>query len=672
MASIIPGYEYDIFISYRQKDNKYDGWVTEFVMNLKKELEATVKEEVTVYFDENPDEGIHETYNVDKSLEGKLKCLIFIPIVSQTYCDPKSYAWQNEFLVFNRMTEKDQLGKDIKLNNGNVSGRILPVKIHDIDLEDKALIEYELGNVLRSVDFIYKSSGVNRPLKPDDSRTENQNRTFYRDQINKIANAVKEIIGALKNGNGDHKILDYINSNEKSIAVLPFTDMSPGQNQEYLGDGLAAAIIAALSEMEGLKVIGRTSSFQFKGEKIDLRDIGQKLQVSSILEGSVQKSDNNIRVIAELIKVSDGSHIWSQKYNSEWSNVFAIQDEITSSIVKRLKMTLLENRKNLTEAPPTKNMKAYEMVLLGNYFINRGPAGAKQALEYFQMAIEIDPDYADAYLGLSIGYFFINAKAEMKQALDMAQFLHANEILYHRYLNGYYLVYEWNWEAVREEHEKLLRFSSSGDIAYAWYLAGVYGNFADAIKEMEVFLKNDPLNFDGIRNMASLLILNKQYKDARQNLMKIIDTDPNYATAYERMGYCYYSEGKHEEAIKHYEKSYRLSGNLSPKLEIVIALSHSGKKDEAKQLFEKILIENKSSNQKNFLIGTGTGPGYDTSMAMVYFSFEEPDEAFRWLDTAYEKKEGMLIGLRIDPIFDPFRNDPRFKEICKKMNFPDR
>jgi tetratricopeptide (TPR) repeat protein len=214
MASIIPGYEYDIFISYRQKDNKYDGWVTEFVNNLRKELEATFKEDLSIYIDENPQDGLLETHNVDKSLEGKLKSLIFIPIISQTYCDIKSFAWTHEFCAFNKMAKEDQFGRDIKFSNGNVASRILPVKIHDLDPEDKRLLEKELGGNLRAVEFIYKETGVNRPLKPSDNKYENINKTDYRNQVNKVTNAVKEIIGSLKeplssdsNHSGDHILL---------------------------------------------------------------------------------------------------------------------------------------------------------------------------------------------------------------------------------------------------------------------------------------------------------------------------------------------------------------------------------------------------------------------------------------------------------------------------------
>ncbi|MBL7865869.1 MAG: hypothetical protein JNK10_13390, partial [Cyclobacteriaceae bacterium] len=150
MASIIDGFACDIFISYRQKDNKGDRWVTQFVQALRNELDATLKEEVSIYFDENPHDGLLESHHVDKSLEGKLRCAIFIPIISQTYCDPKSFAWQSEFCAFNHIARTDAFGMDVKLHNGNVSSRVLPVRIHDVDATDRNLFEKEAGSVLRS------------------------------------------------------------------------------------------------------------------------------------------------------------------------------------------------------------------------------------------------------------------------------------------------------------------------------------------------------------------------------------------------------------------------------------------------------------------------------------------------------------------------------------------
>ena len=199
MPSLIPGYEYDIFISYRQKDNKYDGWVTEFVDNLKRELDSMFKEEVSVYFDINPSDYLLETYDVDASLKDKLKCLVFIPVLSRTYCDSRSFAWEHEFKAFIRTAQDDQLGLKVQLPNGNVASRVLPVKINDLDKNDQDLCESLLGGKLRGVDFIYKEPGVNRPLRSNEENPhDNLNKTIYRNQINKVALAVREIIESLK------------------------------------------------------------------------------------------------------------------------------------------------------------------------------------------------------------------------------------------------------------------------------------------------------------------------------------------------------------------------------------------------------------------------------------------------------------------------------------------
>jgi hypothetical protein len=201
MASLIQGFEYDIFISYRQKDNKYDGWVTEFVANLKSELDATIKEDISVYFDLNPQDGLLATHDVDASLKDKLKCLVFIPVISQTYCDPNSFAWKNEFKAFVDEASNDRYGLKVKLPNNNVASRVLPVRIHDLDIDDIKLCESVLGGNLRGVEFIYKSPGVNRPLRArEDKLQDNVNKTSYRDQINKVANAIKEIVSGIRTG----------------------------------------------------------------------------------------------------------------------------------------------------------------------------------------------------------------------------------------------------------------------------------------------------------------------------------------------------------------------------------------------------------------------------------------------------------------------------------------
>ena len=351
MPSLIPGYEYDIFISYRHKDNKGDHWVTEFVNSLRTELESTFKEDISIYFDSNPKDGLLETHDVDASLEGKLRCLIFIPVISQTYCDPKSFAWKHEFLAFMKKAAEEPSGLKIKLSNGNVSSRILPVCIHELDRDDKQLLEHELGGPVRGVEFIYRSQGVVRPLKSSEEDAKgNLNHTFYHDQINKVARAVKELINGFQNrtiGTQEKTRAQVINSipktskkkialtasaivllgimsfayyylggagnrlariPEKSIAVLPFKNISDDPEQNYFSEGIAEDILNHLSKIADLKVKSRTSTVQYKDSKKSIAEIGDELGVGNVVEGSVRRVGDKVRIVVQLIDAKADVH----------------------------------------------------------------------------------------------------------------------------------------------------------------------------------------------------------------------------------------------------------------------------------------------------------------------------------------------------------------------------
>lgn len=228
MSSIIEGYNYDIFISYRQKDNKYDGWVTEFVDNLNRELESAFKDEVSVYFDINPNDGLLETHDVEDSLKHKLNCLIFLPVLSRTYCDPRAFAWDHEFKAFAEQASKDRFGLKVTLPNGNVANRILPIRINDLDATDTRLCESILGGVLRGVDFIYKESGVNRPLSSNEENPhDNLNHTIYRNQINKVALTIRDIIESLKATTP--RVLSESRDNISNQIIEPFEKITPSE-----------------------------------------------------------------------------------------------------------------------------------------------------------------------------------------------------------------------------------------------------------------------------------------------------------------------------------------------------------------------------------------------------------------------------------------------------------
>lgn len=441
--------------------------MSEFVAALRTELESTFKEDISIYFDENPNDGLLETHDVGKSLEGKLKCLIFIPIISQTYCDPKSYAWQHEFCAFNKLvTESDAYGREIKLKNGNVASRILPIKIHDIDEDDKQLLESELGSVLRGVEFIYKSAGVNRPLKPHDDRATNLNHSHYPDQINKVANAIKEIVIGIKNkttsaGNPiptptafgaasanatrssrkrkiiisfmtmllvivTYSIFQYSSARinavsasvEKSIAVLPFKNIGPIDQYQHFSDGITEEVTNNLSKVGELQVMSRTSVERYKSHDKDRKTIAEELDVSYLLQGSVMKSGNKFRISVQLVRAETGYQIWSNEYTKEMTDVFQMYTDISREVTDALKIVLTESERKNIESPDVVGLSAYDFYLKGrnellNYRLDGGVAGlakglphADNAIDLFTKAIQADPKFAKAYTGLGLSLYY--------------------------------------------------------------------------------------------------------------------------------------------------------------------------------------------------------------------------------------------------------------------------
>jgi hypothetical protein len=312
MASIIPGYEYDIFVSYRHNDNKYDGWVTEFVEKLNQELDATLKDKVSIYFDKNPKEGLQETHHVDQSISTKIKSLIFIPIISQTYCDTTSFAWNQEFKVFKSEAEGDRIGRMVKLPNGNVGSRMLPIKIHEIEIEDTRLLESELNGVLRSIDFIYRDAGVNRPLRPvDDEISVTGGRILYRNQINKLANAIKEIVQGIKmKERGEVAPVSHQDITARQIIPTTFTTSLP-----------SAIKVQVIDRQRPNLYLAWTSS-DLKEQREELAIILQKAGFNVLPSTDCPADDETFkaRVTEEMAKCTCSLHMLSGEFGRRFES----------------------------------------------------------------------------------------------------------------------------------------------------------------------------------------------------------------------------------------------------------------------------------------------------------------------------------------------------------------
>ena len=545
MASLLPDYKYDIFISYRQKDNKYDGWVTEFVESLKRELEATFKEEISVYFDINPHDGLLETHDVDASLREKLKCLILIPIISQTYCDLKSFAWQHEFVAFNKMAKEDRFGRDITLESGNIASRILPVKIHELDAEDRNVFEDETGGVLRAIEFIYKEPGVNRSLRPDDDVNENRNRTKYRNQLNKVANALKEIITGIKKynkleGNISKEVSKAKperskNLNEKSIIVLPFVNLSFDPGQEYLSDSLTEEIITNLSHINDLLVISRSSSMTFKGASTKIKEITDKVNVRYVLEGSVIKTGNNLRINVKLIDGMTGIQIWAEKDEGTMENVSHVHEKISGLIINSLKIRLTEPEKEKLIDHSESDLIAMECWLRAQQEIH-----------------------------LNTPYSFSRANAILEDGLRECG---ENELLYWSlgYINWFYVNIGTDTDdgyLQKAEHyvEKILNLNKDSFRGFRLQALIAYklGDIKKSISNTRSALEIEPNNPEALNHIIFMYADTGKAHKSYKLIERLLSVDPLTSNNHWVKGWTLLTDGKIEESIPSFYRAHEL------------------------------------------------------------------------------------------------------------------
>ena len=677
MSSIIEAYNYDIFISYRQKDNKGDRWVSEFVNNLKGELESTFKEEICVYFDINPHDGLLETNDVDASLKDKLKCLVFIPIISRTYCDPKSFAWEHEFKAFVEQASQDQFGLLVKLSNGNISNRVLPVRIHDLDNHDIKLCESLLGGVLRGVEFVYKELGVNRSLIRNDDERKNLNGTIYRNQLNKVALAIKEIISGLKK-----EPIEFVSERkealssekyplieEKSIIVLPFENISPDPDQEYFSDGLTEEIITDLSHIHDLLVISRSSAMTFKGTKQTIPQIAKAVNVRYVLEGSVRKAGNNLRITAQLIDALTDTHLWAEKYSGTLDDVFDIQEKVSQSIVEALKIKLLPEEIQKILARPIDNFQVYDIhIKAQSAILTATDDGLKRALQYINKGLEIIGENEILYADKGHVYMYY-----IETGIDKG---------------------ESNFKKAEECVERI--FALNPNSANGYFLRGYINRWRGHIKESAIDYKHalsiDPNHYNSKVFLSVIYLLCGKTDSARPIVHELIKTDPLNPMSYLISGLVEIFDGQFNEALGFLIKAYEIEPAPLWRLHLARGLAYDNKVDEACLMYNRVSIELPGTNwaqialfclhslhgekskalevvSEDLLNAVKGDDVFTVWMAESYALMDLKEESIEWIEKAVLNQNICYPWYESDPFFTNLHGEEKFMKLMERVKY---
>ena len=459
---------------------------------------------------------------------------------------------------------------------------------------------------------------------------------------------------------------------EKSIAVLPFINMSNDPDQEFFSDGMAEEILNSLSHLKDLKVAGRTSSFQFKGKNADLREIGEKLGVTTVLEGSVRKQGNRLRITTQLINVGNGFHLWSEKYDRDLDDIFAIQDEIALAITENLKIILLEREKEIITKTHTQNTEAYEFYLKGRFYLNK--RFLFQSLEQFHKAIELDPDFAKAHAGLAdayviLGFYnFLPAKEVMpkaKQAADAAIRLDSTLCEPHCSIGMYYASYEWNWMEAKHHFLKSIQLNPWYVQSHVWfghyYLSWIEGNFEEGEKHLNMSIELEPHNAMCYVNNFAVVLTAGKLDDAFFSARRGYELDPDSLIGIRAMGLIHLYKKQYTEATEYLEFASKLSNYAAfNQVDLINLYTAMGSNEKASSVMDGLKLKLKEGK-------------YVSSCIMSFASgfLGDIDEALSWLGRAYDEHDAYLCILKYYPFMPAkLRQDSRFQSFIKKMNFP--
>ena len=451
----------------------------------------------------------------------------------------------------------------------------------------------------------------------------------------------------------------------RSIAVLPLKNLSGDPESEYFTDGLTETFITELSKIKGLKVISRSSVFTFKGKEVDPREAGRRLGVEAILEGSVRRSGDSVRVETRLVSTQDGRVIWAgNTFDRALKDIFAVQDEIGCSVAANLRVALCGEGESQLAKRYTENVEAYDALLKARYFYNkRTPEGLRKAIEYSEQAIKLDPRYVPAYAGLAGSYLMSiwYIPLDPKEALEKAKAAAARAVeIDDTYADAHEVMasilgYEWDWPGSRREWERVFELNPSySTYGYAYTL--LRSNPDEAVRWMRRAQELDPLSLLIGTNAGQILYYARRYDEAIVQIKKVLELDPNYSMAHLFLGQAYLEKQMYDEAIEELQKAIALS-QQNPELlaNLGFAYAAAGRHREAHKSLDELFKLSKHEYVAPYII------------ARIYVGLGKSDRALEILEKAYQERDSHIVDLSYDPAIDPLRAAPRFADLVRRV-----
>jgi len=457
-----------------------------------------------------------------------------------------------------------------------------------------------------------------------------------------------------------------------ALAVLPLQNLSHDPDQDYFAQGMTEELITDLAQIGSLRVISSTSSMQYKGTKKPLPEIARELNVDVILEGTVQRSGDHVRITAQLVDAANDQHLWAKTYDGDLRDVLALENEVARSVAVEIQVQLTPGQTQRLATTPTVNRDAYESYLKGRYFWNkRNPEGLKRALAYFQQSTEAQPDFAPAFAGLADTYSLLGAagfdvlprpEAAEKARVAAKRALELDDGMAEAHASmGFVLYsYDWNWVAAESEFKQAILLNPNYPTAHQWYseFLNDFGREEEALRESETALVLDPISVLANQVVARAHYFARRFDKAIESSKKSLELDPNFSIAHLRLGRAYAAKGMYKEAITEFREFGRLSGNESlTTASIGNTLARSGDTAGALQALAR---QTELSRHK---------PVPAICFVLVYTGMGDKSQAFTWLDKAYAEHSDFLLVLNVDPLFDPLRSDAHFRDLLLRVGF---